>query len=123
MAWTAAWDVAKAVTITMERFGRMPRRGMRSSRCHCRAARQSNAEPCRHSWLPLPACLELQGDDIRELSEAPGFQLPGELREDVEATGLRCSVESAGERHLDLVCAGFLGGRIAPRLPHARVNT
>jgi len=63
--------------------------------------------------------LGLQGDDIRQLSEAPGFQFPGELRDDVEAAGLRGSVESAGERGLDLFFAGSRGGRIAPRLPHA----
>jgi hypothetical protein len=45
------------------------------------------------------------------------------LRDHVESAGLRGSVESAGERRLDLVFAGFPSVGIAPRLPHARAST
>jgi hypothetical protein len=49
------------------------------------------------------------------------LELPRELRDDVEAPGRRGSLESARECRFDL--PGSRGGRIAPRLPHARANT
>ncbi len=57
------------------------------------------------------------------MRQSTGFQFPRELCDNVEATGLGGSVDSAGERRLDLVCAGSRAGGIAPRLPHAGVNT
>jgi hypothetical protein len=67
--------------------------------------------------------MRVQRDDVCKTLQSTCFELPGELRHDVEAPGLGGSVESAGERRLDLVFARFGGGRIAPRLPHAWVNT
>jgi hypothetical protein len=77
----------------------------------------------RQSRLPLSATVRFERNDIRQPGEAACLELPGELRDDVEAAGLRGSVERAGEGRLDLVCTGSQGCRIAPRLPHAGVNT
>jgi hypothetical protein len=82
----------------------------------------------RLPWRPvrattIPRARRAQPSDVRQPGEAPGLQLPRELRDHVEAAGLRGSVEGAGERRLDLVFAGFRAGGIAPRLPHAGVNT
>ena len=72
---------------------------------------------------PLSATVRVQRDGIPKPAEAACLELRGKLRHEIEAASLRGSVESAGERRLDLVCAGSRGGGIAPRLPHAGVNT
>jgi hypothetical protein len=67
----------------------------------------------RQSRLPLSATVRFERNDIRQPGEAACLELPGELRDDVEAAGLRGSVEGAGERRLDRVFAGCRGGRNA----------
>jgi hypothetical protein len=78
---------------------------------------EPNAAFDSQSWGLLAPRVRVQRDHVRETCQATCLELPGELRHDVEAAGLRGTVEGAGERRLDLVFAGFRGGGIAPRLP------
>ncbi len=75
------------------------------------------------SRQPLPETVGLQLGHVGHPSEAARLELPRELRDHVEAAGLRGPVESTGERCLNLVFTLPREALIAPRLPHAGANT